>query len=191
MNLPNISWEALSPRLRQAIIVLLALIACVVAITLSILLWSDGSLHQRLGLVVTNDDLKEQTRQLMAVDTAKMADIAARAASDVRDELVALMDSKETDARQTVLAPILEEMRLQRKDLNTVYGILQSQGKEVRALPGQFSRELETILEASKPPKSEIDQMKELLEAQAQRQDSILKLLAEPDRRKRVKTPPM
>ena len=191
MNLLNRFWEGLSPRLRRAFLVVVVVIGATFAATVAILVWSDGSLHQRLGLVVTNKDLSAQTAQLMAVDSAKMAAMATRAASEVRDELVGLMDSKETDARQTVLAPLLEEVKQQRKDINTLFGLVQAQGKEVRALPTHFSRELETILEASKPPKSDADLIKEMLEAQTARQDSILKLLAEPGGRKKLKAPPM
>lgn len=189
MNLLNRFWESLSPRLRKAVLVLAVVVGATFAATVAILVWSDGSLHARLGLVATKSDLADTQNALAAADSVKMQAMAEQAAAMKSEEILALLNTKEADARATILVPMLEELKGQRRDINTLFALVRDQGREVRALPAQMSRELEEVLESSRPPKSETELIRELLEKQQAQQDSILELLVKP--RKKMKAPAM
>lgn len=186
----NNGFRQLSRPLKWLVVTTVVAVCCVFVSIVAILAWREGTLATRLGLAATKADIEQQTSTLAAADSAKMTAIAEQAAAAVRDELVALMDEKEVDARHTVLTPLLEEVKLQRRDINTLFGMVQAQGREVRALPGQFSRDLEEILEASKPPKTDAQVMQEMFLAQQAKTDSLIELLR-PKPKKLVKAPAM
>lgn len=191
----NTAYKNLSLQLKRmfwaVILVAVAALSSSVGITATILGWRDGRIPNALGLEAAVKDLTEQTTKLAATDTVKMEAIAQRVGDATRQGIMADLDARETDARQNVLAPLLEQMKKQGGDINLLFDLLRKQGAEVRAIPNQMSRQLEDILQASKPPKSEAEIWQERYERQQARTDSILESLTEPKRKRMTKAPTM
>lgn len=186
----NQAWAAFSPSLRRALLGLVLVIAAVFAITVTVLGWRDGRIPNALGLVATKQDLREQTKQLVAMDSTKVLAVAEATAAAAEQRIMDYLAKREEDARANILNPLLTEMKGLRTDLSSLSSAQQANGRQMRELPRQMSQQLETMLEASKPPRSTEDMLGEALMRLA-RQDSIINTLTEPKRKRMTKAPTM
>lgn len=186
----NQAWAAFSPSLRRALLALVLLIAAVFTITVVVLGWRDGRIPNALGLVATKQDLKDQTKQLVAMDSAKVQAVAEATAAAAEARIMDYLAQREQEARANILNPLLMEMKGLRTDVSMLSSAQQVSGRQMRELPRQMSQQLETMLEASKPPRTTEDMLQELMRNQA-RQDSILNSFTAPQRKRMTKAPTM
>lgn len=134
------------------------------------LFWGTGYLQDRLGLMVTKQDLSEQTDTLAAGSAMMIRNVAEAVAAEKDEQLRQYLEQERQLAKDTILVPIIKSIR----DLDAnVRALARSQAQisgRMAELPTVLDGKMLEMLNAMPPAVSpaQIDELTDLVRQQQQ-----------------------
>lgn len=172
-------WNASPRSLKKVLASVLVVFAIVFAVVIAVHVWTAGWIQEKLGIVVTKEDLQEQTDTL-AANAQSAADQVSAALATYDDSLKVYLQSERRLAVDTTLKPLLKlvfNMNERTKELEALQRTTQS---SVSRLPAQYEGALQRIIEEQPPSRTDalLEQLLESQRKQQQQLDTLMKTRA-------------
>lgn len=126
------------------------------------LFWGSGYIQERLGLMVTKKDLKEQTDSLHHGSALMMNEVDAKIA-DYDQGIREYLERERRLAKDTILQPILRSLEVLDRNQRAIMRSQAATTERMEELPRAFDAKLERMLEAT-DPKTQHEQLKKVME---------------------------
>lgn len=126
------------------------------------LFWGSGYIQERLGLMVTKKDLKDQTDSLQNGSALMMNEVDAKIA-DYDQGIREYLERERRLAKDTILQPILRSLETMDRNLRALGRSQAATTERMEELPRAFDAKLERMLEAT-DPRSQQQQLDRVLE---------------------------
>jgi hypothetical protein len=162
-GLPTIPelWEKLPKPLQWTIMLSTGAAIFVALLMLVWLVWGSGFIHEKLG--ITKQDLIDQTELLQQDQNDLVRNAVDTAIDEYDSRLMLYLSEKESDARKTILEPILKGMEALERNQQLLMRSQNNTNQEVRDMPKVFDQKLDRLIEESKR-NEERQRERELLE---------------------------
>lgn len=149
----NTAWGQLNAALRMALLALGIAAVCATSVTLTVLAWRSGLLHDQLGLPapVTKADLQEQTDALRYARKQEVDSIVDAAIFQYDLSARMWMAEERRMVTDTAYKPMLHHMKAITDVVVELRRNAVATDHRVRELPKQFDEQLTRMIEAVDP----------------------------------------